>query len=75
MLQADFALAKKTRVSEGASLDFRAEAFNIFNHPNFGNPASNISNADFEVINSVLNSGATGTGDARNMQFMLRLNF
>ena len=34
----DFALAKQTQVFERLSLQFRAEFFNIFNHPNFALP-------------------------------------
>ena len=33
--QIDFSLHREFRVSEGLSLQLRAEAFNIFNHPNF----------------------------------------
>jgi Carboxypeptidase regulatory-like domain len=38
--QIDFSLHRDFRVSEGLSLQFRAEAFNIFNHPNFANPSN-----------------------------------
>jgi hypothetical protein len=34
----DFSLAKNTRISERVGLQFRAEFFNIFNHPNFALP-------------------------------------
>ncbi len=34
----DFALAKNTRIFERLNLQFRAEFFNIFNHPNFALP-------------------------------------
>jgi hypothetical protein len=37
--QIDFSLHREFRVSEGLSLQLRAEAFNIFNHPNFANPS------------------------------------
>jgi hypothetical protein len=47
--------------------EFRAEIFNLFNHPNFGNPDSNISNATAGVISSA--------DDGRNMQFGLRFVF
>src|SRR5262249_18915101 len=33
----DFAMRKQFNVSERTNLQFRAEAFNLFNHPNFGN--------------------------------------
>ena len=36
--QVDFAMHRKFDLSERASLEFRAEAFNILNHPNFANP-------------------------------------
>ena len=36
--QIDFSLHREFRVSEGLSLQLRAEVFNIFNHPNFANP-------------------------------------
>ncbi len=34
----DFSLQKETRVAESVRLKFRAEAFNLFNHPNFDVP-------------------------------------
>jgi hypothetical protein len=37
--QIDFSLHREFRVSERLSLQFRAETFNIFNHPNFANPS------------------------------------
>jgi Carboxypeptidase regulatory-like domain len=37
--QIDLSLHREFRVSEGLSLQLRAEAFNIFNHPNFANPS------------------------------------
>lgn len=36
--QLDFAMHRKFDFSERTSLEFRAEAFNVFNHPNFANP-------------------------------------
>ena len=37
--QLDFAMHRKFNFSERTSLEFRAEAFNVFNHPNFANPS------------------------------------
>jgi hypothetical protein len=37
--QIDFALHRTFRLSERTNLQFRAEAFNILNHPNFANPS------------------------------------
>jgi hypothetical protein len=39
----DMALLKDTKFTESKSLEFRAEAFNIFNHAQFMNPDGNIS--------------------------------
>ena len=37
--QIDLSLHRDFRLSEGLNLQLRAEAFNIFNHPNFANPS------------------------------------
>jgi hypothetical protein len=73
--QADFGVAKRFRVTEKFSLDFRGEAFNLFNRAQYGNPVSNISTSTFGRILTTANDGATGTGTSRQLQFMLRLNF
>src|SRR5262249_36565121 len=39
----DMALIKRTKLGEKASLVFRWEVFNLFNHPNFANPSSDVS--------------------------------
>ncbi|MGD0228195.1 MAG: hypothetical protein ABSF71_38310 [Terriglobia bacterium] len=73
----DTALEKKIPINEWLGLDFRAEAFNLFNHPIYGDPDSDVSDGagEFGVITSQLNSGATGIGSSRRLQFMLRLEF
>jgi hypothetical protein len=72
----DTALQKSIPVSEHAGLSFRASAFNLFNHPAFGDPASNFSSpASFGRITGVLNEGAVGTGAPRRVEFMLRATF
>jgi hypothetical protein len=38
----DLALMKETKVSERASIQFRAEIFNVFNRANFGLPNTNV---------------------------------
>jgi len=71
----DTALQKEIPVTEQLKLEFRAEAFNLFNHPIYGDPGGNISSSDFGVITGQLNDGATGIGSSRRLQFMLRLEF
>jgi hypothetical protein len=40
LTQFDFSLMRRFKIKEKATMEFRAEAFNIFNHPNFANPGS-----------------------------------
>ncbi len=63
------------RVGRQFSIDFRAEAFNVFNRAQFGEPVANFSDSTFGRILVTANDGATGTGTSRQLQFMLRLNF
>jgi hypothetical protein len=46
----DFSAFKNIRVTESRELQFRAEFFNIFNHPNFLLPDSDISSPTFNQI-------------------------
>jgi len=53
----DMALYKDFHVRESTFFEFRAEAFNIFNHPNFGNPNASVNengsvNSSFGAITS-----------------------
>ncbi len=73
--QVDTAITKRTRIAEGVTLEFRAEAFNLFNRAQIGNPAGNISNANFGRVLTTANDGATGQGTSRQLQFALRLLF
>ena len=73
--QADLGISKRFLISETLGLQFRAEAFNIFNHPNFARPLADLSASTFGQIFSTVNTGPVGTGTPRQLQFMLRLNF
>jgi hypothetical protein len=52
----DLSLEKKTTVHEGAQLLLRLDAFNVLNHPNFGNPSANISNTASAGVITATNS-------------------
>ncbi|HTP89179.1 MAG TPA: TonB-dependent receptor [Bryobacteraceae bacterium] len=71
----DTSLEKRFRITERYTFDLRATAFNLLNHPEFANPASNISKSSFGQITDILNDGATGSGAPRRIEFMLRLQF
>jgi hypothetical protein len=75
----DFSLQKSTAIREH-SLQFRAEFFNILNHPNFSNPSNGNSSAEniFDARgNRVPTSGQifTTAGTARQIQFGLKYVF
>jgi len=72
----DTALQREVAISEQLKMEFRAEAFNLLNHPIYGDPDSDVSDGSaFGVVTTQLNSGATGIGTSRRLQFMLRLEF
>jgi Carboxypeptidase regulatory-like domain len=67
----DMAVFKKTAITERYNLEFRAEAFNLFNRVQFGQPnlqATTAANNTFGVISSQLNQ-------PRLMQLAMRLRF
>ena len=64
----DFSLMKRTRLTESLTLDFRAECFNILNHPNFAAPDPYYGDQTFGVVGSIL-------GAPRELQFALKLNY
>jgi len=75
--QLDLGIKKRITLTEGLRLDFRAEFFNIFNHPQYGLPQANLTAGPgvFGSIISTVNSGPVGTGTPRQIQFMLKMAF
>jgi hypothetical protein len=78
----DLGVGKTFPVTERVRLQFRADAFNAFNHPNFATPCNDITNVSclFGTINSTVGTGinsttATPQNTARVMQGSLRLEF
>jgi hypothetical protein len=63
----DASLARTFAIRERARLQFRAEGFNIGNHPNFGLPVADLNSPNFGQILSA--------GSPRLIQFALKLAF
>jgi hypothetical protein len=70
----DFAISKTTAVKERVSLQFRAEAFNLFNHPNFAQPSNSFTAANFGQITST-RTARGDLGSSRQLQLGMKLIF
>jgi hypothetical protein len=74
--QLDLGLSKRVPLGERSALEFRAEAFNIFNRAQYGDPIGDFTVlSQFGVIQSTINTTPIGTGTPRQVQFMLRFGF
>jgi hypothetical protein len=88
-LQWDAGIHRDFPIHESLQLQFRAEVFNIVNHPNFGPPSGLFGRGGFGLSSQMLGqslagSGSTGSGafsplyqigGPRSMQFALKLSF
>ncbi|HEX6716994.1 MAG TPA: TonB-dependent receptor [Pyrinomonadaceae bacterium] len=87
--QTDLTLRRQFKLNERFNLQFKADFFNIFNHPNFANPCSSLSECPSEFGLSLsmfgrgLGSGGINggfsplyqMGGPRSIQFSLKLNY
>lgn len=77
----DLAVRREFPIYENLKLQFRAEAFNIFNHPNFGTITALTFYPTFGQATGTLASSLGGLsplyqqGGSRSMQFALKLVF
>jgi hypothetical protein len=84
----DFSVAKKWTVHERFGAEFRAEFFNVFNHPNFANPFGGQNGFGLNDPSSPSNFGCgcatpdgaaanpiIGSGGSRAVQLSLKLSF
>jgi hypothetical protein len=69
----DASFFKMTRITERAKLEFRFEAFNALNHPQYGDPNTTFTSGTFGKITTVA-TASTATG-ARVLQMGLKLIF
>jgi len=63
----DMTLHKAFHIYESSVIEFRAEAFNVFNHPNFNNPNGQVGSSAFGTISSAR--------DPRILELALRFGF
>jgi len=63
----DFSLFKKTTIRERVGVEFRAEFFNLFNRPDFGQPDSTLGPGFGEILGT--------SADSREIQFGLKFSF
>ena len=68
VVQCDFSTHKDFRLAEKHTVQFRFEAFNLPNHPNWGNPDTSRSSSNFGKIRST-------RGNMRELQFALKYLF
>jgi hypothetical protein len=87
--QWDFAVHRNFTIREPLTLQFRAEMFNVLNHPNFGPPYNLFGGAGFGLSTQTLAQSLSGPGSAgaggfnplyqiggpRSIQFALKLQF
>jgi hypothetical protein len=59
----NFSVLKSTRIRERHSLEFHADFFNVFNHPNFFLNDQNVNVASFGRINAQNSSASTTASD------------
>jgi hypothetical protein len=64
----DFSIFKDFSLTERYKLQFRTEAFNLFNHANFGDPTTDLDSPNYGLIRST-------TVNARLVQFALKFVF
>ncbi len=70
----DFSVTKDTKINERFTLQFRSEMFDVFNHPNFGNPVLTTTSSSFgKILSTRFPTGDFGS--SRQIQFALKLLF
>jgi len=75
----DFSIIKNTRIGDKVNTQFRAEFFNIFNHPAFALPSNILAAPNFGALyqtpDAAQNDVGLGSGGPRLIQFALKVSF
>ncbi len=81
LTQFDLSVRRQFRIFEGLNLQFRADAFNLLNTPNFANPTGVMTSSNFGRSTQVLSTALGGlnsqfqVGGPRSAQLALKLLF
>jgi hypothetical protein len=86
LVEQDLSARRTFHITERFGLLFRADLFNLFNHPNFASPNSNPASGLFGISTSMANGALGGgseysqnsvfqTGGPRSVQLSLKLQF
>jgi hypothetical protein len=70
----DLSGQKDTKIFEGLTFSLRADAFDILNHPNFGQPSGNVQSSTFGQISSTRFATSDG-GSSRQLQISAKFIF
>jgi len=70
----DMSGQKETRITERVAFILRADAFDILNHPNFGQPTGNVQSAAFGQITATRFATSDG-GSSRQLQLSGKITF
>jgi hypothetical protein len=70
----DMAGEKDTKITERLSFNLRADAFDILNHPNFGQPSGNVQSSTFGQITATRFAISDG-GSSRQLQISGKFTF
>ena len=84
--QLDLGIRRAIPITERMALTLSAQAYNVFNHPNFANPSplegANLASPNFGVVTEMLNQSFGGavnslfrTGGPRSIELAVRLRF
>jgi hypothetical protein len=70
----DLSGEKNTKIFEGLTFKIRMDAFDILNHPNFGQPSGNVQSSSFGQISSTRFATSDG-GSSRQLQVSAKFIF
>jgi hypothetical protein len=71
----DASVFRKFPLRERLNLEFRAEAFNLTNTPQYNRPVSDFSNSSFGSVISANGTQSVLVNNSRQLQFSMRLQF